>query len=314
MATSQVNDYDMFERVNKMLMKEFVDFSKEFERRIEDRCEEGVSVKFHNVTKNNGVILHGITILSGKNMAPTFYEESFYEIYKKEEDMEKTVDNFFYNYFRECPVNDFDLDFFTDYEKVKENICYKVINKNKNVDLLQKIPHISFLNLAICFYYSTENIGKSKGSILIYNEHMEMWKTNTQELYQYASVNTPKKMPAERVAIQDMIKDITDEEMIECIPPEDNLYIMTNSERNYGAMTLFYPGVLEETSQFFNGSFYIIPSSIHELLIMRDSGLQDEEYLKEMVQCVNTTAVSEEEYLSNHPYYYDAQLKKLRQL
>jgi len=295
-----------------MVKANFLEFSKEFEKRIEEKCEENVQVKFHNVMKNNGVILHGITLLAGNNLAPTMYEENFFEMYKNRKNMDQVVDYFFEQYNNECPGTNLDMEFFMDFDQVKSNICYKIINKNRNEELLGKIPHIAFMNLAICFYYSMDKLGDVRGSILIHNEHMDMWKTNTQELYQYAASNTPKMLPVERIAIQDMLEGIPLDDEETPISPLDNMYVITNPERTYGAISLFYPGVLEETGEFFHGNYYIIPSSVHEMLLIRDSGIHQESYLKEMVKCVNSTAVSDEEYLSNHPYYYDLEQKKLR--
>ena len=68
------------------------------------------------------------------------------------------------------------MDFFKDFEKVKDRIVYRLIHAGRNKELLDEIPHIPFWDLAICFSYSFWSEELGDGMILIRNEHMESWK------------------------------------------------------------------------------------------------------------------------------------------
>lgn len=81
--------------------------------------------------------------------------------------------------------------------------------------------------------------------------------------------------------------------------------VLTNSKRVHGAACILYPGVLDEVAQETGGSFFILPSSVHEVIILPDAGNGDGERLKEIIRMVNTTQVAPEEVLSDTLYRYD---------
>ena len=86
-------------------------------------------------------------------------------------------------------------------------------------------------------------------------------------------------------------------------------------ENEYGASALFYPEFLEQVAKRFRGKFFILPSSIHELILVPDYG-EDVKGLKEIVSDVNdnSDAVTEEDFLSNSVYHYDAKLHRLTKM
>ncbi len=101
----------------------------------------------------------------------------------------------------------------------------------------------------------------------------------------------------------------------EAFPDEIPMKVLTNSKRSSGAVCILYPGVLEEVAaERMGGDFYIIPSSVHEVILLPDDGRLLEENLKEMIFEVNRTKVDPEEVLSDNLYYYDAERKETRLL
>ena len=92
------------------------------------------------------------------------------------------------------------------------------------------------------------------------------------------------------------------------MPDVVNLYVITNTMRNLGAGALVNHSVQKVLYEYFNGkNLYILPSSIHELLILpeEDSFSHSAEALISMVKEVNSTMVSEEDFLADHVYYFD---------
>ena len=92
------------------------------------------------------------------------------------------------------------------------------------------------------------------------------------------------------------------------VPDVVNLYVITNTMKNLGAGALVNHSVQKALYEYFNGkNLYILPSSIHELLILPedDSFPRSVEELLSMVKAVNSTEVTEDDFLADHVYYFD---------
>ena len=75
---------------------------------------------------------------------------------------------------------------------------------------------------------------------------------------------------------------------------------------------MFYPHVLEMIGEILKEDFYILPSSIHEVIILpKSKGIAKEE-LDAMIQDINHTQVDTEEVLSDHSYLYERGLGKIQ--
>ena len=94
---------------------------------------------------------------------------------------------------------------------------------------------------------------------------------------------------------------------------ENRMFVLSNQYRHFGAACILYNRVLEDIGNQLNENFYILPSSIHEVIILPEGFSPCEEDLNEMIIDINQTQVSEEEILSNHAYYYDRTERKLTQ-
>ena len=88
-------------------------------------------------------------------------------------------------------------------------------------------------------------------------------------------------------------------------PGQPTLYVATMESMNRGAGVLAYPGFLDEAAEKLGGSFFILPSSIHELLFLQDNGTMDRHELTAMVRSINAAEVSPEDQLSDNVYHYD---------
>mgnify|MGYP000535630292 FL=1 len=87
-------------------------------------------------------------------------------------------------------------------------------------------------------------------------------------------------------------------------PLAEQFYLVSNRRGKLGAICMCYPGVLESLSQRFEASLYVIPSSIHECMVIPDYDVFPEECLSDMVRDVNEKTVKPQEILSDHVYYY----------
>lgn len=292
-------------------------FLKTVQDRVQDVAGADACVQVQEVRKNNNVVLHGMSILrKGQNVSPTIYLDSFYEMMEEGTDMEHIVKKILEVYVRGLPRGNVDMDFFKDFDSVRDRIVYRLVNREKNRELLQEIPHVDFLDLAVCFCYSYENPEIGEGMILIHNTHLEMWQTSHRELMRLAERNKPRLMPAWLCSMDSALNGILDEEALAQLRQMQRetgkyMYVLSNDRRCQGAAAILYPGMLARAAQQMGGSFYILPSSIHEVILLRDETQSGGRQLHEMIEDINRNQLREEEVLSDYAYLYDAAAEKV---
>ena len=287
---------------------------KEFAERVRKAVAlvlgEEYKVKVQEVRKNNGVLLQGLIILSKKqNVSPTIYLQPFWEAYEEGVTLLEVVTRILQIYKEDVPRDNIDMSFFKDFQQVKDRICYRLSHGARNRELLEDIPYVPFLDLAICFYYAYEGEALGNGSILVHNSHMKMWETNIAELMYHAQHNTPKLFPWECGSMELALRELMqDTEPTEELP----MYIMTNRQKIHGAACILYPNLLNCIGEGMNANFYILPSSVHEVILLTDGGNESEKQLREMIAEVNRTQVEPEEVLSDSLYYFDRKEKRVK--
>ncbi|MBQ7919211.1 MAG: hypothetical protein IJ324_04650 [Lachnospiraceae bacterium] len=285
--------------------------------RVQETLGDTVEVKVRSVLKNNSVRLWGLIITEdGKNISPTIYLECFYEAYEKgtaiDTIVEAIVDSY-RNVPKELAVN---MDFFKDFEKVKDRVAYRLVNLENNKELLADVPFIPYLDLAICFYYAFGDTQIGEGAILIQRSHLEMWHTDEKELFSLAQENTSKLYPFEIMRMRSVMEQILGAQDLEILDEIDpaSMYVLTNKKRIQGAATILYPEVLEHIGDKLGKDFYIIPSSVHEVILMPMREEPDRNVLKDMIYEVNRTQLAPEDVLSDSLYFYNRKDKRIIKL
>lgn len=293
--------------------------------------ETGCEITIKPVTKNNGVKLTSLIILrKDSNTHPTIYLEPFYERCEKGEDFDNII-KMMLELEENSKLNfDFDVSNFTDYEKVKSNIYYRVVNYNANLKMLDSVPHTKFLDLAKVYYVVVRDENYGEGSILINNEHIRIWGVTENEIEKVATVNTETKMQPTVRNIKEIVKkklmwafeELKEEgEILEelNIPDLDNIgeypmYVVSNERGYFGASVMMYTGFLKVVSDVMKDDLIILPSSVHEIIFIKfeDAGYNFVGDLREMVENVNKEVVDREEFLSNNVYLYDRQMGKIK--
>ncbi len=295
-------------------------------QKMQEELGEDIKVSLQDVTKNNGVVLTGLTFTQKNiNISPTVYLEDFYEKYREGTAMEDIIKEIREIYEKSKLDKDIDMDFFTEYEKAKGRIVYKLIHYDKNRELLKTIPHREYLDLAIVYYYLVDMKEFANATILIHNKHLDYWKVDESELYRIATENTPKLLRMHFCGMMDVLKELTEEDFwledkekgenddnkvfMEAHSEKDatGMYVLSNVSRLYGASAVLYEGVLEYCYERLSGNFFILPSSVHEVILVPDEGQVTREKLSQMVREVNATQVEEQEQLSDFVYYYNAE-------
>ena len=290
---------------------EFTNFTTLVQREVEKRAGENYRVKLNDVMKNNGVVLRGITLMQDdSNISPTIYLNPYYDAYENGDTTLGTViDEVIDTYERNKINRSIDMKFFLNYETVRSRIIFKLINTEKNRELLRDVPYIPFHDLSIVFQclVSEERFGNA--SILIHNVHLQLWKVNARELYECALENTPLLQGYELADMNTVLEEMKalggiDDEEIEDMQQEVPMYVLSNKSRINGASCILYKDILKDFAMVVDKDLYVPPSSIHEVILLPSDGTQESEQLKEMVREINQSQVEKEEVLSDSVYYY----------
>ncbi len=294
-------------------------FKETVKRTIEQKLGLTYKVSIHQAMKTN-TVLDGLTILKeDENISPSIYLNSYYSQMIAGRAIQDIVDEIFDIYLKSRNTLSFKPEDFMDFELVKGKIIYKLINTDKNTELLKDIPSLQFHDLSIVFYYLVEMNDREIGSILIHNNHMEIWNTDVIELKRLADINTPSLLPYSLKSMNSVMEEILTQEFelsesdhglfndVISNPHNEaeSMYVLTNTKGINGAAVLFYSQVLEQFSKS-HGSFFILPSSIHEVLLVPVNSGVSKENLTDMVIDVNRTQLAPEEILSDNVYFFDA--------
>lgn len=300
------------ETIKMMDMEQFAESIKE---KLDQQGRFEVDLK--QVLKNNGVMRCGLMLRSGENnVASTIYMEPFFKAYRDGADMEEIVREILEVY-ESAPSEDVDMSFFREFSKVKDRLCMKLVNRAANPELLSKIPYRDFLDMAVVYYVDCYNPVIGIGTVQVYNSHMETWDVTEEDLWEAASVNTPRRKPGRIESMGDMLAEIFagqgDGDGECCCMGESPvpMLVITNRERVYGAAVVLYSRMLKQAADKVGSDLFILPSSLHEVLAVPMIEERDAAKLKEMVEEVNRTELQPEDVLSNNVYIYRRELDRL---
>lgn len=264
-------------------------------------------VRLEPVMKNNGVVCTGLIIcVRGENLSPNIYLEYFYGMHRKGKAMDEILRAIQAEY-EEARGQLCARQYQTMDEKtVRDNLFLKLINRERNKEMLEGCPYIPFHDLAVSFRYLVKQDADGIASAILREKEMELWNLTTDEVFRLARENTMRLFPMRLAKLNDMIP-IGLTELAEC----PDMYVLTNRQQINGATSILYTNVLEQFAEQVESSFYILPSSIHEVLLLPDCSSMDADYLRKSVREINACAVADMDYLSDNVYYYDRKDKSV---
>jgi len=309
--------YELRERI--LDYKSFISIVKQ---RVKSRLGDNYSVEIYKVIKNNSLELDSLVLLKkGKNFTPSIYLQPYYESYLWGTTIEDIVERLC-SIYHHCSIPIVNKTFTYDFEEMKAFIIYRLVSYEKNKKLLATVPHKKYLDLAITYHCLVRDDVDGIGTIRICNNHLDKWKVSIQDIDILATVNTPQLMPATINTMDEVIRKILCSEMAagnlngissdnleEILSINDmhnnfNMYILSNHKGINGAACILYSDVIHDFAKQINSDLYILPSSIHEVILVPKGPGIDKRVLRKMVQDVNRTQVPPEEVLSDRVYYY----------
>ncbi len=292
---------------------------------VREKAGSEFTVTSGKVLKNNSISLDSITILkNGRNIAPSIYLNDFYPDYLRGASYEEIADSIIEIYHRSMHGLEGGLALDYSFANMKDKIIYRLVNYDMNSEMLRNTPHIRYMDLAVVFGCLIKLDQQGMGTIRITYEHCEKWGIGAEELWEYASVNTPMLLPFSfrnifNVLADMMLRDMEvrggDEseiealrEIISCIEKNDasgnSMYVLTTGSGINGAACILYEGLLDKLYDSFGCGFYILPSSVNEVIIVTDKAAGGKEIFRDMVPQVNKEHVDPQDVLSDRVYHY----------
>lgn len=281
----------------------YCQFIQIIEKRIKEELGGQVCVSIYTARKYNGTLRQGILFCEkGSNISPAIYLEEYFRQFRLGTSIEVIVKELLKMYRKMRFREPWKEGLIRHYETVKERIVYRLINREENKLLLQNMPHVPYLDLAIVFYLLLEASDYGTATMPVKLEHLGLWNVTRDQVYEQACRNTQRLLPFEFSTMSSVIAELMDMEEPE---GEDTLYVLSNHLRSFGAAAILYPGRLQGIGEYLGEDYYVLPSSVHEVIIVRNSAAPGRAALSAMVAEINETQVEKEEVLSNRAYYYD---------
>ena len=304
----------------KESVSEYSAFATSLTKLVSEMMGEEYSVRIFKVVKNNSLELDSLVMQKeGKNFTPNIYIKPYYEAFISGVSMDEVAKRLCEIY-HSCslPISEGVLDY--SFKEMESSIVYRLVNYTKNKQLMKTIPHIRYLDLAISFHCLVHNDKEGIGTIRITNHHLELWKITKQDLLEVAARNTVRIFPPVIRSMEEVIEDMLTQDSADAentledlgewntLKPEkygDNkMFVLSNSQTINGATCFLYENVLKDFSNRIQADLFILPSSIHEVILVPYHQDLSKDMLMRMVEEINQTQVPVDEVLSDQVYFY----------
>lgn len=300
-------------------MENIKEFAAVLQEMLGRQFGNGFHVNVCESDRNNGVKRTGITIReNGFNIAPNIYLEDYFKEYQSGKTLEAICRAVAETYGKSRVQRNFEISQIAEFDAVKGKICFKLVNTEKNHEMLGKVPCRRFLDLSVIYYILYYRGSNDMTTTIINNSMMEMWKVDEEKLHECAVKNTPKLLKGRVFPMTDLFLEDVGKKAIDCgscnmsVSEEEVMHIASNEARLNGAAVILYDDVLQSFAEKTGGDFFALPSSIHEFLFFPASKLKaDGEKLAQMVNDINQTTLQPDEVLSDHAYRYFAETGRL---
>ena len=287
------------------------EFAEDIKQNLYERGYGEVTVNFNEVEKANQKYEAMSVAPEGSNVGVNFNLEQAFAAYENSGDYQGVVAsaaNVIAEGLDNVPT--VDVSALMDYDTMKDKLSIEVISADTNEDLLSKIPHDRIEDLAVVYRFVLESNENGRASILVSNDLIERMGVSPEQLKADALENAPEIRPAVIQGMNEVMREMMGPEVFEMMgiseQTEEMMYVATVPDKNSGAGVLAYQDFMDQAAEKIGGDFFILPSSIHEILLVPDDGQKGADELRAMVMDVNATQVSPEEKLTDNVYHYDS--------
>lgn len=302
--------------MNYEIFKEVV--AEKFKSYLPERYQN-MELRVESVNKVNRV-MDGITLIdhsAEKNISPTIYINNMYDHYLHTENLQKVLQDAAESMdkaFLEAPKAGI-----LDMDNARDNIVFQVVNTMQNEDMLRDMPHRDYQDLSIIYRWVVAVDERGIQSTVVRDNLAKQLGMTEADLFKCAVENTRRIFPPMVKSMNDVMRDMMMSDgmpaeiadmMLEEMPADRTMWIISNDRGVNGAGSMLYEDVLHKLAMQLESDLYLLPSSVHECIAVSvDMG--DPYELAEMVNEINMSQVSLEERLSNQVYHYDKDARRL---
>ncbi len=298
---------------------DYENFKEKFVEDVKDRLyAQGaeVSVSVQEVKKLNENY-EAITVTpEGSNIGVNIPIDKFYEALDNGRTYDEVVDKaveVINSGISQRP--DLDVNTLSDYSVMKEKLAMEVVSAETNKEMLETVPHQNIEDMAVVYRFVLASDDDGRASILITNQLIKSMGVTPEQLHADALENAPIIKPAEIKGMSEVMAEMMGVEQAEMMglypvaPEDEKIYVATVPDKIHGAGVLAYQNFMDQAAERAGGDFFILPSSIHEILIVPDNGEMKLKDLEAMVRDVNATQVAPADKLTDNVYHYDSKEK-----
>lgn len=189
------------------------------------------------------------------------------------------------------------------YSRLMDQLRIKLVPTESHLDLLKTAVHKEIEDLSVIVQATIPQKDGTAKRVLVTADALDAMEIDKEKFLQDAISASEKNYPAGMATLSSFLG------------ADDGvgfqLYVASMADMANGAGVILYPNFMEKAAQELGGDFYVLPSSVHEVLFLRDDGAISLEEMKGIVRSVNQTEVSDEDFLSDNVYHYDATERKL---
>ena len=273
------------------------------------------NIQIQEVTHNNNTTHTGLLISRSEvNVAPTIYMEQYYKQYQDTGDMDAVIKEIADVYKGSLEsTNDMPVEIFNQKEQYFSNCYLKVVNYEKNKDMLQNVPYKKYMDLAVTIRMLVRVDETGMASAIVTHDHTARLGINEKDLYAAALKNTEFLFPVRIDKLEDVIRNLDSFGLAQEELPDTGIYVLSNLPRIAGATSILYASdQMTELAEEHGCGFYIVPSSTHEVLLCPDNDEMNPEMLQRTAMEVNEYVVSDTEFLSNSIYHFDKDRQEIK--
>lgn len=292
-------------------------FASAVRKEVQKRLGKGYNISVVTNVKNNSTIFTGIMFQKeGEQTSPTVYIDDLYTDYREKRlSLSEIIEDVIDRYQKTMGAMEDICDFRADFKACQTKIIYRLVSRERNKEALKNMPYIPFLDLAITFHLVISVNERYMQSLKISKDIQKKWNVSIEQLFKMAKTNTERLLPVEISELRQMVSAYTDEEGL---PDEKELtntekidmIVVSNELGINGAAAVLYDGVIEKLAEEYESDLYLLPSSIHEMIVVPAFDRTMYEFLGMMVKNINDQYVEKDEILSDRVYVYQREEKK----
>ena len=282
--------------------------------------ERGIdaNISAHTVSKLNESYEAVTVTPEGSNIGVNMNIDKFFEAYENGTSYEAVVDkaiDVIENGIEQRP--EVDVAALTDYSQMKDKLVMEVVSAESNAEMLENVPHQNMEDMAVVYRFVLDSNEDGRASILVTNQLIEAMGITPEQLHADAMENAPELKPAVIKGMSEVMAEMmgmSAEDLammgMPTDPADEQMFVATVPDKIHGAGIIAYQDFMDQASERIGGGdFFVLPSSIHEILIVPDNGQMTLGDLEAMVREVNATQVAPEDKLTDSVYHYDSQAK-----